>query len=149
VEEALSLALRALGRKERTVAEMGTWLRQRGVADDEVDVVVGRLAEDGALDDARFAARYAADKRELAGWGRDRIRLALLERGVATADVEAAIEDEEPASEVERAAGVLIERGISLRGERDRARAFAFLMRRGYQAETTYEAIRRAARDDG
>jgi regulatory protein len=147
VEEALSLALRALGRKERTVAEMGSWLRQRGVADDEVQAVVGRLAEDGALDDARFAARYAADKRELAGWGNDRIRSALLDRGIAMVDVEAAIEDDEPASEAERAAALLIERRIPLRGERDRSRAFGFLMRRGYQAETAYEAIRRAARD--
>jgi regulatory protein len=147
VEEALSIALRALGRKERTVAEMGSWLRERGVAEHEVDEVVGRLAEDGALDDARFAARYAADKRELAGWGRDRIRSALLDRGVAVVDVEAAIE-EEPASEVERATSVLIERRISLRGERDRSRAFAFLMRRGYEAETAYEAIRRAGHDE-
>jgi regulatory protein len=146
VEEALSLALRALGRKERTVAEMGSWLRERGVADDEVDAVVGRLAEDGALDDARFAARYAADKRELAGWGSDRIRSALIRRGVDAIDVAAAIEQGDPASEVERATAVLIERAFSLRGERDRARAFAFLARRGYGAETAYEAIQRAAR---
>jgi regulatory protein len=146
VEEALSLALRALGRKERTVAEMGTWLRERGVPEEEVDAVVGRLAEDGALDDARFAARYAADKRELAGWGRDRIRSALMQRGVAAVDMEAAIEQEGPVGEVERATAVLIERAFSLRGERNRARAFAFLARRGYGAETAYEAIQLAAR---
>jgi regulatory protein len=149
MEEALSLALRALGRKERTVAEMGSWLRERGVADHEVDQVVGRLAEDGALDDARFAAHYAADKRELAGWGRDRIRSALLDRGIAAVDVEAAIEEDGPVSEVERASSVLIGRRILLRGERDRSRAFSFLMRRGYEAETAYEAIRRAGRNEG
>ena len=148
MEEALALALKALARKERTVAEMGTWLRQRGLADDEVEVVVGHLAEGGILDDARFAAQYAADKRELAGWGSDRIRAALLERGVTAADVEAAIA-EEPASEVERAAAVLVERGLSLRGERDRSRAFGFLWRRGYGAETVYEAIRRVAGHPG
>jgi regulatory protein len=148
MDEPLALALKALARKERTVAEMGTWLRQRGVGDGDVEAVIGRLAEDGALDDARFAAQYAADKRELAGWGSDRIRAALLERGVAAADLEAAVE-EEPASEIERAAAVLVERGLSLRGERDRSRAFGFLWRRGYRAETVYEAIRLAAGESG
>jgi SOS response regulatory protein OraA/RecX len=35
--DALSLALRALGQKERSVAELGSWLRQRGVADDDAE----------------------------------------------------------------------------------------------------------------
>ena len=44
--------------------------------------VLTRLVEDGSIDDERFARRYAEDKRELAGWGPDRIREALAERGV-------------------------------------------------------------------
>jgi SOS response regulatory protein OraA/RecX len=56
-DEPLSLALQALDRKERTVAELGEWLRTRGVEDGEVADVVDRLVSTGVLDDARYACR--------------------------------------------------------------------------------------------
>jgi regulatory protein len=148
LDEPLDLALKALGRKERTVAELGSWLRGRGVSDEQVEVVVGHLVEDGALDDARFAHRYAEDKRELAGWGSDRIRSALLQRGVSAEDLEGAVGAEEPEGELGRATALLLQRGISVRSERDRSRAFQFLVRRGYDFELAYDAIRQAGADD-
>ena len=39
--------------------------------------MIALLVEAGAIDDASFARRYAEDKRELAGWGPDRISTAL------------------------------------------------------------------------
>jgi len=65
--------------------------------------VVSRLIEEGLLDDERFARRYAEDKRELAGWGPERIREALLARGVARDLVEAALEGEGQAEQLRRA----------------------------------------------
>ena len=143
MDESLSLALKALSRKERTVAEMGSWLQARGVDSDEVEAVVSYLAEDGTLDDRRFAVRYAEDKRELSGWGEDRIRLALVQRGVAEDHIAEALEagDED---EVARAVAVLRGRGSSLCDALERNRAFGFLVRRGYNAEVAYEAVRRA-----
>ena len=43
----------------------------------EVEEVIALLIEAGAIDDASFARRYAEDKRQLAGWGPDRISAAL------------------------------------------------------------------------
>jgi SOS response regulatory protein OraA/RecX len=56
-DEPISLALKALERKERTVAEMGSWLRARGVVSEEVEEVVDHLLASGVLDDARYARR--------------------------------------------------------------------------------------------
>ena len=81
-QDPYELALRALGHKERTEAELGDWLRARGVAEDEIAEVLERLLEAGAIDDERFARRFAEDKRELRGWGPDRIAEALRARGV-------------------------------------------------------------------
>jgi len=143
-QEALGLALQALGRKERSVAELGTWLRERGVADEELSGVVDQLVETGVLDDERFARRYAEDKRELSGWGSDRIRSALLERGIDYHDAEAALALEDSSDELDRATQLLVERRRPLEDERERTRALGFLIRRGYEAELAYEAIRRA-----
>ena len=43
----------------------------------EIEAAIARLTEIGELDDERFACRYAEDKRELRGWGPERIREAL------------------------------------------------------------------------
>jgi regulatory protein len=143
LDESLSLALKALSRKERTVAEMGSWLQARGVDSDEVEAVVSYLAEDGTLDDRRFAVRYAEDKRELSGWGEDRIRLALAKRGVPEDHIAEALEAGDD-DEVARAIAVLRGRGGSLCDALERNKAFGFLVRRGYNAEVAYEAVRKA-----
>jgi regulatory protein len=145
--DSLALALTALSHKERSVAELGRWLGERGVAADEAEQTLAHLIEVGAVDDARFAARYAEDKRELAGWGSERIRAALLERGVGRADVEAAIGLDDDVTEVERAVALLRDRGTELGGERARSRALGLLARRGYGSEVAYEAIRVVERE--
>ena len=146
MDEPLSLALQALSRKERTVAEMGSWLHARGVDSEEVEAVVGHLAETGTLDDRRFAERYAEDKRELSGWGEERIRMALAQRGVAEEYISEVLQAGGD-DETSRAVAALSARGASLCDALERNRAFGFLVRRGYSAEVAYEAIRRAAPD--
>jgi len=145
-DESLSLALKALEQKERTVAEMGSWLRARGVGPEEVDDVVDRLICDGVLDDARYAQRYAEDKRQLKRWGNGRIRSALLDRGISTEDAEEALSDADSEQEVERAVELLRDRSAALADALERQRALGLLARRGYDSEVAYEAIRRARR---
>jgi regulatory protein len=143
-DEPLSLALRALDQKERTVAEMGSWLRARGVAPDETDEVIDRLIASEVLDDARYARRYAEDKRQLKRWGSERIRAALLDRGISPTDVEEALSDAGGEEEIEQAVELLRDRGATLEAALERQRALAMLIRRGYDSEVAYEAIRRA-----
>jgi len=138
----LALALRALAHKERSVAELGEWLRERGVASEDAESVLNYLVEIDVLDDRRFAARYAEDKREIAGWGSERIRDALVKRGISSDDAEAAVAAE--GDELERALAVLAERSPDLDDEAGRGKAFGFLVRRGFGADLAYEAIRRA-----
>jgi regulatory protein len=123
---------------------MGNWMRARGVGPEEVDEVVDRLVSDGVLDDARYAYRYAEDKRQLRGWGRERIRLALLDRGISPEDAEVALMEDE--KELERAVELLRRRGRPLADAAERQRALGMLVRRGYESEVAYEAIRRLER---
>ncbi len=138
----MALALRALGHKERSERELTEWLRERGITDAELEEVVSRLIESGGLDDERFAERFAADKRELAGWGPERIRTALQRRGIDAEKIEAVLA-EEPEQELDRAQALLHSKGHELETERGRARALSFLSRRGYPSDIAYEAIRR------
>ena len=68
-ERAIDLAYRAVGSRDRTVAELRTYLERKRVEPAAVDDAVAELIEAGFLDDARYARRFAEDKRELERWG--------------------------------------------------------------------------------
>jgi regulatory protein len=142
----LELALRALGRKERTVGELRAWLEARSCDAEGVEATLTQLIELGQLDDTRYVRRYAEDKRQLSGWGEDRIREALQARGLAADLIDAALDADSYGAQVERAIALLARRADSLADEPARARAFAYLARRGYPSEIAYEAVRRSAR---
>lgn len=139
-------AVAALRRRERTVAEMHRWLLDRPVPADIADAVIADLIAVGELDDGRFARGFAADKRELSGWGPERIEAALIERGLERSLAEsAACERHDEA--LDRAVEQVLQRFPELGADRERARALAFLGRRGYGYELAYDAIRRAQRE--
>ena len=145
-EDAYDLALKALGYKERTESELRGWLAERGVEDDEIEAVIALLAEVGAIDDADFARRFAADKRLLAGWGPDRIEVTLEDRGVAREHIDAALAGEDEGALFERALSILLGRGMSCDSEVERERALGLLVRRGFPLELAYDAVRAAER---
>jgi|SRR5204862_1734156 regulatory protein len=140
--DAFEAALAALDRKERTAHELARWLKQREFGLDEIEVALRRLFEAGILDDERFARRFAEDKRDLAGWGAERIREALVARGVENSTVESVLAADSYGDQLERAREVLMRRGRPLEANADRQRALDYLMRRGYEYEIAYEAVR-------
>lgn len=145
LEAALGKALAALRRRERSAVELHRWLLDRGCRVELADAVVAELVELGELDDERFAFAYAADKRELSGWGAHRIAAALRERGIGAALAERAA-GEAREDELERAVELVRRRGEDLEDERGCARSLALLTRRGYEHELAYEAVRQARR---
>jgi regulatory protein len=141
-EDAFERAVGALGQRERTTAELVAWLTERGYAPPEVEAAIERLTAIGELDDERFARRYAEDKRELRGWGADRVREALAAKGLDRATIDAAVGSSSAGEELTRAITLLERRGEPAVDEPSRARALAFLARRGYESELAYEAVR-------
>jgi regulatory protein len=149
LERALQLAYRAVGRRERTVAELRTLLERKRVEPEAIEQTVSDLTEAGFLDDARYAQRFASDKRELERWGSERIARELQRRGVPPDEIEAAVADRSREAELETALLVLAQRAPSVSDDRERDRAWRLLVRRGYEVEVAYEAVRRHERACG
>lgn len=149
-ERALRFAYEALGRRERTVAELRTVLERKRVDPAAIDSVVAELRATGWLDDARYAQRFAEDKRELDRWGSERIARDLRRRGVAPDIVEAVVASQGRSDELATAL-LLLEQRLPTppADDRERSRAWRLLIRRGYEADLAYEAVRRHARGDG
>lgn len=158
---ALSLALVYLGRRERTCEEVRRRLAREQLAPEVIEEALASLGEDGLLDDARYARLFTQDKRTLEGWGSERIRRALRERGIERELVEDALAEElsppeaelpdEPAAagahgELARALALLRQRFPQPPGDRrERDRALGMLLRKGYDSEVAVDALARHA----
>jgi regulatory protein len=143
LKRALAHAHRAIGRREQTVAEIRALLERRGVEEPTAEAAVGELLASGLLDDARFARRFAGDKRELDQWGGRRIAGELGRRGVGAAEIAAVVDEAGRDDELETAL-VLLGRRMPQppQDDRERDRAWRLLVRRGYEPELAYEAVR-------
>jgi regulatory protein len=143
---AFDLAWLALGRRDRTEAELRRLLAGKRVEPALIEDVVAELRTGGYLDDGRFARRFAEDRRALDGWGAERIRRRLEALGVAREHVDAAVAQRTPADELEAALALLARRFPDPPATaREAERALHMLVRKGYDVEAGYEALRRYA----
>jgi len=147
-ERALELAYKALSGRDRTVAELRAYLGHKRIDSDAIEHAVEELAGAGFLDDARFAERFAEDKRTIERWGSERVERELRRRGVAPEHVSAAVAAQEPGDELQAALALLVERVPPPRSDRERDRAWRLLARKGYSPELAYEAVRAHAREE-
>lgn len=115
-----------------------------GVASDALD----RLEAAGFIDDAAFARAWVDSRRRSRGLSRSRLRRELVGRGIPIDCADAALREVDDVAE-RTAAEDLARRWVDrhgLTGDRDRARLFAHLARRGYSPETADSAIREISR---
>jgi regulatory protein len=152
LERALAYAHRVIARREQTVAEVRALLERREISEATAELAVEELLGTGLLDDARFARRFAGDKRDLEQWGSTRIAGELSRRGVDAEQIAAVVAESGRQDELDTAR-VLLERRWpqAPRDDRERDRAWRLLVRRGYEPELAYEALReheRAAAGD-
>ena len=144
LQHARDLAWKALNRRERTVAELARLLAAKRVEPAAIDTVVAELREQGYLDDASYAQRFAEDRRRLDAWGADRIERKLLSLGIDRELIAAAVGEQDHAGELEAALEILGRRFPEPpRTPRERDRALGVLVRKGYDLELAYDALRR------
>jgi regulatory protein len=143
VDDALGRAYRFLGQRDRSIAEIRKHLLGRNVGEATVEKAITELTSQGYLDDARLARRFAEDRRTLDSWGSERIERRLAELGVERELIVSAVESG-GADELDAAVAFLRRRFPNgAENDRDRNRALGMLVRKGYEAELAYDAVRR------
>lgn len=141
-------ALGLLVRREHSATELKRKLRGKGVEVNELDSALETLQRQGFQDDRRYAEALVRS-RALAGQGPVRIRAELRMNGVPAADVDAAFEAAEGGGVVwaEVAGRVAMRFAAALRtargpeGLKQRHRAIAFLLRRGFSQDQARQAL--------
>src|SRR3954471_17647659 len=147
-ERAIERALRSVAVRERTEHELRLFLERRRFEPDVIDDVVGALREEGLLDDAGYARRFAEDRRLLDRWGSERITRDLVRRGIERELIDNALAGHDRDDELAVAVELLNRRfPLPFDGDRERDKAWRMLVRRGYEAELAYAAVRRHEQD--
>jgi regulatory protein len=143
-QHARDVAWRALNRRDHTVAELRRVLEGKRVEPATVAEVLEELADGGWLDDARYARRFAEDRRHLDGWGSERIERRLRAVGIDAEHIAAALA-QRPAEDESAAAIELLRRRFPDPpcDPRERNRALGVLVRRGYDLDLALDALRR------
>jgi regulatory protein len=149
LDHARELAWKALNRREHTVAELERVLDRKRVEPELIATVLQELTEGGWLDDAGYAQRFAEDRRNLDGWGAERIERRLRSLGIDPEHVAAAVGAQPGEAEMEAALELLRRRfPVAPDNPRDAQRALGMLVRKGYELELAHDALRRHAGAD-
>ena len=147
-------ALDMLEARARAVTELRRLLIKKGEPPDEVDAAIERLRASGVLDDANFARQLTRSKALGGGHSRRRIQQELAKRGVARDVSNEAIEevfDEEGVDEdasIERVARKKLRTLTGVDAATRKRRLYAFLARRGYNADAVAKVLRIVLHDD-
>ncbi|MBV9918619.1 MAG: regulatory protein RecX [Solirubrobacterales bacterium] len=149
LQHALDLAYRYLNRRERTRTEVGRRLEQAGIEQAVREEALSTLTEQGVLDDTRFVRLFVEDKRGLEGWGNERIRPALLRRGIDRDLVDDALHGADGGErELDRGLELLRVRfPIPPQDRRERDRALGIMLRKGYEPDVALDALAAYARE--
>jgi regulatory protein len=143
-------AVRALGRRMRSVAELKRLMRQRvgsGHADPDllIEVVIARLKEQRYLSDTSYATVYASLRKENNKFGRQRVISDLKARGVHPEIIERTVSAAYAGVDEESLAREYLKRKRLAKpsDERQAARIFRTLLRAGFRSRTIISILKK------
>lgn len=134
-------AVEMLAARDRSRAELRRQLIRKGEPPEAADLALKRLVERGYLDDANYARSYVRSKLAGSGLGRRRLQQELARKGVERSTIDEAVaavlreQDADQRAIVQRIAAKKLRSLSMLDKATQKRRLYAFLTRRGYDAE--------------
>lgn len=140
--KAQDMALRYLGYKMRTKAEVRHKLEEGDFSEETIEKVLEFLEKYGYCDDCAYARAFIQERLRLHPKGVYALKLELRQRGIDEKIVEEALADTD-VNEVEDALRWIEKKtkGILPKEEKEKQRLFAFLQRKGYGWDVIKEAF--------
>jgi regulatory protein len=139
--------LRLLSVAPRTQAQLAAVLHRRGVPEDAAAAVLARFAEVKLIDDELFARAWVESRHHGRGLAGRALGAELRQRGVTSADIDAALDRLSPEQEVATARELVERRLAATAGQPPLARMrrlTSVLARKGYSPRLAYRIVREA-----
>lgn len=147
----MEYAMKYLAIKDRSVADMQSYLDGKDFGEADVDTTVARLIELGLLDDARYAQRFVETRTASKPISRRHLYEQLKSHGIADEVIEAALESVGDDAETENAKAVAEKFLRQFRGmepKKRRERVFSRLIARGFSYDVARKAYEAAASEE-
>jgi regulatory protein len=147
-------AVRALGRRMRSVAELKRLMRQRVPKDERgqllVEMVILRLKDQKYLNDTNYAGAYASFRRDNEKFGKRRVITGLKVKGVHADVIEKVVDEAYAAINEEELARAFLKRKRLKKpaNDKDAARIFRGLIRAGFGVGVAIKVLKNWQVDD-
>lgn len=106
--------------------------------------MLGSLMADRFVDDARYAAAFAREKSSLTGWGPNKIRYALMMKGISKQDIASALEETDPEASSAKLEKLVAAKRKSLEGDPFiKFKLIKYALSRGYDYDTVAPVVER------
>jgi regulatory protein len=144
-DNAYLTALRQLGRRELSEAQIRQRLSRRGFTSDDIDSALARLREDGSVNDARVAAAIARSQLSIKKRGERRVRREIEAAGISSALAERAVAEVYGEVDADALLAAAIDRRLGTRrldDDREMARLYRYLVGQGFESDKAMTALR-------
>jgi regulatory protein len=141
-------ALKMLGRRELSEAQVRQRLARREHAPDAIDAAVARLREERAIDDLRTAEVIARTQASIKRRGKLRVRRQIEQAGIQPAIARRAVDEVFAALDPEALLEASIAkrlRGRRIAGEAELGRLYRYLVGQGFEPDRVMAALGRLA----
>jgi regulatory protein len=137
----------------RTRAQLADALRRKGIPDDAAAEVLSRFEDVGLIDDAAFARAWVESRHHSRGLAGRALSAELKQRGVASDEIRAALDEQLSPDAEATAARRLVEAKLrstrTLPADQRTRRLAGLLARKGYPAGLAFRVIREALEAEG
>jgi len=140
-------AVRLLARRPHSEKELRSKLYQKKYEKEMINDVIEELKEKELIDDYKFAQIFTEEKMRLKLWGEKKIKGELIKKGISRELISQVVEEKFPEGNKLNDAIILAEKKIktllhkNLEKRKLAERIYAYLSSRGYDYETSREAV--------
>lgn len=149
-ENALARLETLCARSEQCTHDLSCKLRRWGIPAIDSQKIIDSLTERKFVDNCRFARSFVNDKSRFCGYGRIKIRLALMARHIPSRIIDEALEaidQEEYESTLRRLLSVRASHMNDLGTYEGRTRLYRYGVGRGYESSLVASALRSLIKD--
>lgn len=129
---------------EHCAADIRSKILKQGFSQDEAEKMIAYLSSNKYIDDNRYARAFAVDKVRFSGWGKMKVRIGLLAKGMSESVISQAL-DYIPEKDYYEALNKALQakaRSLSLADVKDRQKLYRHLASRGFESQYIVSAIR-------
>ena len=131
--------------QERCVKDVRDKLKTFDIAQEERDKILDYLLDNRFVNDERFAKSFVRGKINQSGWGLNKIRFHLVQKGIAKETIDEAFEQTDEEVYRQRLIDILKTKSKTVKAENDfekNRKLAAYAMQRGFEGDLVWEVLK-------